>query len=247
MGSWGPGTIPLPMSPPLVQPGPGREGLHAQQFCPLLSAPPGWCSLSQVVGHLAGGLKKVPEPGLLLGGNGWSRPGRRHSVPTDDGQGCGRGQSRWHVGRRRRSCSAPGWAAGAGRGVLTGEVSGCGRRLEGGGQASVGTPGAPHPGGNGRSLTSVSAPAPATPGKTCPSRPSVSLASLSGSPLWGLRPRGRGDPGPEKERDLAAATQQRRRRTRIWACLLPPPHPSCPVPAHPSIRCAEQGKLGEVF
>lgn len=53
-GSRGPGTIPLSTSPPLVQPGPGRGGLHAQQLCPLLSAPPSWCGLSQVVGHLGG-------------------------------------------------------------------------------------------------------------------------------------------------------------------------------------------------
>lgn len=44
-------------------------------------------------------------------------------------------------------CGAPGQAAGAGCGVPTGEVSRCGRRLEGGRQAAVGAPSAPHSGG----------------------------------------------------------------------------------------------------
>ena len=146
------------------------------------------------------------------------------------------------------------WAWGSDRrGVWVWEEAG------GRGRAVVGTHSAPHPGGDGHSLTSVPTPASARacllPQRhlgECARLTPVSLSSLLGSPLWGLRPRGRGDRGPEKERDLPAATQQRRGRTRTWACLLPPPHdpaphPSHPVPAHPSIHCAEQGKLEEVF
>lgn len=58
-GRRGPGTIPVPTSPPLVQPGPGRGGLRAQQLCPLLSAPPNWCGLSQVVDCLGGAWRRL--------------------------------------------------------------------------------------------------------------------------------------------------------------------------------------------
>lgn len=96
-GSRGPGTIPLPTSPPLVPARPWeRRPPHPAAWPPALCSP-------RLVWPLPGGwppwqgLEKVPKPGHLPGGSGWGLSMGGGSVHTDDGQGCGRGQGSVHM------------------------------------------------------------------------------------------------------------------------------------------------------
>lgn len=200
----------------------------------------------------SGVLEKVREPGLLLGEGGWGqRVGERASGGKDGEGGC-RDRSGWCEGRWSWGFLPTPWApmqaaavSGAG-GQRAGVPQGYHR--EGDRRVGLGRSRGEGPQllllghwaltmtslGNGHSLVSLRCcatqrltPAPVTLGECAPV---FFLGDDPLAPSWSRL----GKQGPEKERDLPAATQPCTGRTRTFdAPSAPQP---CPSPALPALR-----------